>query len=332
MSKITVGKGLSMLAKGMRNLALKKPLAVSFEITHSCNCNCQQCDKGGRISDEILASPSRFGELAGQLRPVISQISGGEPLLREDIDEIITEVRTLGKPGLMVLVTNAELLTEDRYLHLKEMGIDEFSISLDFPDERHDKNRRNPGLYRHLDELLPRLASHGHRDITLISVIREQNLEDLPAMAEQALRWNISINFSAYTTLRTHDASLTIRPERLALLRKQIDYLIEFKKRTGRLFTPVSVLNRYYEFFANGGQIPGCRAGIRCLVINPDGNLAPCAMFHTDAYPTQKELIENFSATNTCGGCYVSMRANAEKSIGTLLKDAWGSFKQFQRD
>jgi len=332
MPQIKLGKALGLLAKGARNLALKKPLAVSFEITHSCNCNCQQCDKGGQIAGEILAPPARFGELAGELRPLVAQISGGEPLLRDDIDEIIREVKTQGHPPLMVLVTNAKLLTEQLYLHLKELGIDEFSISLDYPDERHDTNRRCPGLYRHLDELLPRLARHGHKDITLISVIREQNLEDIPGIAEHAPRWNVSVNFSAYTTLRTHDASLTVRQERLDLLRKQLDYLIEFKRRTGRLFTPESVLNRYYEYFANGNRIPGCQAGIRCLVVNPDGRMAPCAMFPAESFPTQKELIENFSRGNTCEGCYVSMRANTEKSIGTLLKDAWISFRQFQRD
>jgi MoaA/NifB/PqqE/SkfB family radical SAM enzyme len=332
MPQIKLGKALGLLAKGARNLALKRPLAVSFEITHSCNCNCVQCDKGGRIADEVLASPARFGEMARELRPLIAQISGGEPLLRDDIDEIITQVRTQGKPGLTVLVTNAKLLTEELYLHLKEVGIDEFSISLDYPDERHDRNRRSPGLYRHLDELLPRLAHYGHKDITLISVIREQTLDDIPKIAEHALKWDVAVNFSAYTTLRTHDPSLAVPQERLELLRRQIDFLIDFKRRTGRVFTTESVLNRYYEFFANGSRINGCRAGERCLVVNPDGMMAPCAMFHTQSFPTQKELIENFSKTNTCGGCYVSMRANAEKSIGTLLKDAWGSFRQFQRD
>ncbi len=243
MPQIKLGKALGLLARGARNLAQKKPLAVSFEITHSCNCNCQQCDKGGRIAGEILAPPERFGELAGELRPLIAQISGGEPLLRDDIDEFLREVKTQGKPPLMVLVTNAKLLTEQLYLHLKEMGIDEFSISLDYPDERHDTNRRCPGLYRHLDELLPRLARHGHKDITLISVIREQNLEDIPGIVEHALRWNVSVNFSAYTMLRTQDASLTVRQERLDLLRKQLD-ILSHPERAHRELYPKEHLRR----------------------------------------------------------------------------------------
>jgi MoaA/NifB/PqqE/SkfB family radical SAM enzyme len=210
--------------------------------------------------------------------------------------------------------------------------VDEFSISLDFPDERHDENRGAPGLYQHLSELIPNLTRHGKNDITLVSVIREQNLNDLPALAEHTIKWNTKINFSAYTTMRTGDVSLSVQPEHLALLRKQIDYLIEFKRKTGRIFTSESILNRYYEFFANGSNIPNCKAGYRCLVVNPDGKMTPCALQYTLSYNTQKELIENFSKNNTCSKCYVSMRANTEKSFTTLIKDSWALFRQIRRN
>ncbi len=129
-------------------------------------------------------------------------------------------------------MTNASLLTEEIYLDLKRLGVDEFSISLDFPDERHDANRVLPGLYAHLQDLIPKLAAHGNRDITLISVIRADNLDDLPALAEHAVRWNVAINFTAYTSLRTNDPSKSVRgAEPLALLRRQIDSLIQIKRR-----------------------------------------------------------------------------------------------------
>jgi len=320
---------LEFVRRGAFNLLTKRPLAISLEITHSCNANCKHCDKGGMIPGEVLAPPERFGAIVRELKPLVAQISGGEPLLRDDVFEIVREIKHWGHLPYVVFVTNAWLLNEQNYRKLKELGVDEFSISLDFPDERHDDNRGIPGLYDHLSETLPRLASYGNCDITLISVIRRETVPELPRLAEHAVMWNVKINFSAYTSLRTGDTEKLVSQEELKFLRKQIDYLIDFKRRTGRVFTSEYVLNRYYEFFARGGYMPHCRAGIRSLVVNPDGRLAPCAMQHV-SFDTREELLSSFSRTNTCGGCYVSLRANTEKSVRQQLKDAWESYRMLQ--
>lgn len=331
MPHVDYSTALQLFFRGACNLLLKKPLAISLEITHSCNCNCAHCDKGGMIPNEELAPPKRFGDIVRELKPLVAQISGGEPLLRSDVYEIIKEVKVWGKLPRIVLVSNAQLLTKEKYLKLKEFGVDDFSLSLDFPDERHDKNRGVHGLYKHLNELIPQLASYSNNDITLITVIRRENLRDLRALAEHSIKWNVVCNFSTYTPLRTGDHSRSIKGEdELKLLREEIDYLIEFKRKTARIFTTETVLNRYYEFFANNSFMPNCRAGYRSLVVNPDGRLVPCAM-RQYPFDTQDELINNFSKSNTCGGCYVSMRANTEKSASILLKDVWASFQQMHR-
>lgn len=330
MPNLSSARAIQMAFYGARNLMLRRPLALSLEVTHSCTCHCAHCDKGGMIPGEVLAPPARFGLIVRELMPLFAQISGGEPLLRADIYEIVRAIRI--RPGYpyVVFVTNASLLTEEIYLELKRLGVDEFSVSLDFPDERHDANRRLPNLYRRLDSLIPKLASYGNRDITLISVIRADNLIDLPALAEHAVRWNVAINFTAYTNLRTQDPSKSVRgTEPLALLRRQLDSLIEFKRRTGRIFTAESVLNRYYDFFANDSNLPPCHAGIRSLVVNPDGRLAPCAM-QPFAFNTREELVREFSRSNSCGGCLVSLRANTERSVPQMITDGWKSLQQIR--
>ncbi|MBM3286591.1 MAG: radical SAM protein [Candidatus Eisenbacteria bacterium] len=330
MPSMSAERALVFACRGARNLIQGRPLAISLEVIHSCNCNCAHCDKGGPIPGEKLAPPERFGELVRELQPLVAQISGGEPLLRDDVFEIARRIKPDGGLPHVVFVSNAELLTEAKYLELKRLGVDEFSISLDYPDERHDDNRGIPGLYAHLGRLLPALAAHRNHDITLISVIRRQNIDDLPALAEHAVKWDISINFSAYTPLRTGNADHSPRPEDLPRLRQQIEHLIDFKRRTGRIFTTESSLWRYYDFFARGSFLPDCRAGYRSLVVNPDGRLAPCAM-QAVSFETRSELIERFSKGNQCGGCSVSMRTNTEKSIGTLIADAVGALGQMRR-
>lgn len=315
--------------RGIINLLRKRPLSVSLEITHSCNCNCQHCDKGNIIKNEYQAPPERFAEHIRILMPPVAQISGGEPLLRKDVYEIVRQIKLNKHFPHVVLVTNGWLLTIEKYLKLKSLGVDEFSISLDFPDERHDENRKISGLYQHLNDLIPKLAKFGNEDIILINVICRNSISEMLNIIRQAETWNTKVVFSSYTPLRTGDYSLALQEEdQFNLLSNQIEKINQSRLST-RVLTSPTVLKKYYTFFKNNCNISNCKAGYRSLVINPDGTLAPCAMKKI-SYNTHDELIKNFSKSNRCGGCYVSLRANTEKNFYNLIKDGW-SFQRKMR-
>ncbi len=330
MNKISKKRVAFFFFRSMKNLFLKKVLSVSLEITHSCNCNCNHCDKGGRIPNEKLASPERFGEIVRELKPLVAQISGGDPFLRKDLYQIVEKIRINKNYPYIVLVTNGWLFDENKYKVLKEIGVDEFSISLDFPDERHDENRSIAGLFQHLNNIVPKITKQGNQDITIISVIRNQTMAELVKLAEQARKWDASIVFSAYTPLRTKNfGDAPTRPDQLNFLRKKLNYLIN-NRNNFKIYTTDSVLNGYYDFFSNNCYIPGCRAGHRSLVVNPDGKLAPCAM-QPCSFDSREQLIEQFSKNNTCGGCYVSLRANTEKTLGKTIRDGYSFYSSSQK-
>ena len=114
------------------------------------------------------------------LRPCVVQISGGEPLMRDDVVEIVRTIKNGGpRRPYTILVSNWSLMTEEKYLALRDAGIDQFSVSLDFPDARHDDFRVYPGLYSHLEDLIPRLAKLGHDDIVLNSCITSENVGEI---------------------------------------------------------------------------------------------------------------------------------------------------------
>jgi MoaA/NifB/PqqE/SkfB family radical SAM enzyme len=83
---------------------------------------------------------------------------------------------------------------------------------------------------------------------------------------------------------------------------------------------------KYYRFLTEGG-IGGCQAGRRFLVINPDGRLTPCAMVMA-YFDEQKDMLENFTKQNTCEACYISTRANTEKTFREFLEDNGPIFKR----
>ena len=328
MKGMSLMQSLRVAGRGACNYAIDKPLVVSFEITHSCTCNCVHCDRGGKTIEQDLLEPADYTGLVSSLRPSVVQVSGGEPLLREDVEDIVKAIkkRPNGLPHV-ILVTNGSLLNEGKYVALKRAGVDRFSVSLDFPDERHDRFRRHRGLYAHLEETIPRLARFGYNDIAMNSAITRPNFPHLIELANKAEEWGVNISYSAYGVLRTGDSEFFLYSEDdLASLRREIHDLVRLKKRKGRILNSTYALMRTYEFFRNG-YIPNCNAGRRFLVVRPSGRLVPCSMRpHERLYSTQEELLREFSKNNVCGECYVAIRAYSDKSFGALVKDGLSFF------
>jgi MoaA/NifB/PqqE/SkfB family radical SAM enzyme len=318
---IPFARAARMVARGTWSFVADRPLVVSFEVTHSCTANCQHCDKGGiKPEPPGLLRADDYGRLRAQFKPLAVQLSGGEPLLRKDIQDIVRAVKEPSGLPYTILVTNGRLLTEEKYLSLRYLGVNQFSVSMDFPDERHDDFRRSPGLFQHLSDLVPRLGRHGFGDVILNTAITRENLPTLRAGYEKAREWGVQISYSAYTPLRTGSLEHYISShEDLELLRRTMDELLDLQTTNGHITNSPWTLSGTYEFYKRG-SVPGCQAGRRFLVVKPDGGLRPCSMFEP-TYPSQKEILEKFVARNDCGGCYVSIRAYLDASFWTLLKD-----------
>jgi MoaA/NifB/PqqE/SkfB family radical SAM enzyme len=310
-----------MISRGTWSFLTSRPLVVSFELTHSCTADCRHCDKG-RIKPEPegLLHAEDYGRLRGQLKPMAVQLSGGEPLLRRDLEDIARAVKEPSGLPYLILVTNGRLFTEEKYLALRALGVNQFSISLDFPDERHDEFRQSPGLYQHLAKLVPALAAHGFDDVALNTAITRENLPALCAIYERAKQWGVSISYSAYTPLRTRSMEHYIQSaDDLALLRRTLDQLLALKAQNGRIANSSWTLSGIHDFFLHG-TIPGCNAGRRFMVVTPTGGLRPCSMFE-NTYTSHQEILKEWVPRNECGGCYVSIRSYLDASFWTLLKD-----------
>jgi MoaA/NifB/PqqE/SkfB family radical SAM enzyme len=310
---------LSIAKRGVINFFTKRPLCVSFEVTYSCNARCKHCHLGGPAEEE-RASAERYAELCREIKPVVAQISGGEPLLRKDIEDIIRAIRIDKRAPFIVLTTNGALLSKEKYLNLREAGVDEFSVSFDFPDERHDEFRGVPGLFKKIETLIRETNHIPNNGITLSGVVNKENFRELIRMAELAKAWRVKINFSTYTWLRTNKKELMVPKNDLDELKEIITKLREFKKKYKTVYASDYVFQEMVEFFEKE-SIGNCRAGERFFVVNPDGTLSPCGLI-IKKFQSQREIIENFTKTNECGDCYTSIRANTEKPASFLIKDS----------
>ncbi len=319
---VTGRMALKMLARGIRNKLAERPLSVSFEITHYCTANCWHCNWGGPVKGEKRLSPDDYARICRELNPVVSHISGGEPLARNDVYDIVRAMANPGDLPFMVIVTNAAALTVQKYHRLREAGIHQFSISLDFPDERHSEFRRIPGLFDKMNRVIPEITALGHGDLSLNVCVTAWNFRELGAMVELAERWNTQINFSVYTPLRMDDPSGLPRTQLHAEAREAFQRVVDMQKAGWPVYTSERVMWNFFKFFT-GGTIGGCQAGRRFLVINPDGKLIPCAMVWAK-FDSQRTMLREFTRHNTCEQCYISTRASTEKTLWDFLADNWG--------
>ena len=141
-----------------------RPYVISWNLTYRCNLACEHCylDAGGspQVDTENFADRSELGteecfsvidEIAAFAPECLTILTGGEPLLRRDILEI---VRRAADRGLWVVVgTNGVRITENVGRRLADAGARGLSLSLDALDpDRHDRFRRVRGAWRNTVE------------------------------------------------------------------------------------------------------------------------------------------------------------------------------------
>lgn len=317
--------------RGFVNRLKSWPLCVSFEVTHSCTADCLHCDKGRLKREEGLLQPEDYARWSRELRPAFTQLSGGEPLTRPDLEDIARAIRRSSGLPMIVCVSNGWALTEERFRSLKDAGVDMFSISLDFPDERHDSFRQLRGLFARLDETVPKLVRMPGGDaIVLNTALTSANFREIPGLVARAESWGTKISFSAYSHLRTGDRGYSISdPGDLEELTGHFKFLSERRRQTGSVLNSDYVLSTTLDFFKNGGR-GGCMAGVRFLVIRPDGLINPCSMHPDLRYTSRAEAVQGFGVRETCRDCYVSIRSLTERPFLPLALDSVATFLQLR--
>lgn len=155
---------------------------VAWETTQNCNLACVHCRASathGPCEGE-LDTPAAFrllDQIAEVAQPIII-LTGGEPLLREDIFRIAAYGSELGLR--MVMAPNGTLVTPDNAVKLVESGIKRVSISLDGADaQSHDRFRGVPGAFKGALQGIAHLKAAG-MEFQINTTITKTNLKQIP--------------------------------------------------------------------------------------------------------------------------------------------------------
>ena len=189
----------AFLAKYAYLTARRRPVLVHFEVTLRCNARCGFCDYWQTDPGERAKEVADFAAAARYFKPLMITFTGGEPTIRRDLEEVVRAVAQAVRLKYIALITHGGMLTLDRAQSLWSAGINQFNVSLDYLDERHDAARGIPGLARRVVDTVANMREHGIDSIRFNTVIRDDNLDQLLPIVDRAAELRCGVNFSLYT-------------------------------------------------------------------------------------------------------------------------------------
>jgi radical SAM protein with 4Fe4S-binding SPASM domain len=145
-------------------LGRTSPVAMTFAVTYRCQCNCVHCSAAFHLKNgnkELTTEEAKtLIDDSQDLGITILAFTGGEPLLRDDIFELISYVNQ--KKTMPIMFTNGLLLTDENVKKLVDAGLYSLFVSIDSPDAKeHDEWRGMPGLFDRAIEGMMKMKSQG---------------------------------------------------------------------------------------------------------------------------------------------------------------------------
>jgi len=259
--------------KGVISVATGKPVPVitNFAVTSLCPCNCWHCSFSDRSKKDILT--------LAQLQYAISQvqhmgtsvigITGGEPLLRNDLEDIIASI---DKRSMPILFTTGYRLTNDRVRRLKDAGLEIPVISLDhYRADVHDAGRRKKGMYDYAIAAINMFQEEGF--YVAVSFVPDRKLVDDRKEIFKTIDFfrELGINDMRLTS-PILSGQLTSKPEE-KLTPENVETIYEIQKKCTK--TPGYPGVFAYDFFESKYYY-GCGAGYNYMFIDSQGNVCPC--------------------------------------------------------
>jgi pyrroloquinoline quinone biosynthesis protein E len=254
---------------------IPNPLALIAEITHRCPLHCVYCSNPLELAAVRLElSTAEWIDVlqqSGKLGMLHAHFTGGEPLARADLTELIAAARAAGL--YTNLITSGIGLAETRLAALVEAGLDH--IQLSFQDYREDSANWIAGAKAHAHKIELSSIIRRHKiAFTVNLVVHRQNidhLEEMIAFIEQLAPQRMEIAHTQYYgwALQNRRALLPTRPQ----LEKAVRVVEAAEKQLAGRIRIDSVVPDYYARFPKacmGGW------GRRLMLITPAGKVLPC--------------------------------------------------------
>ncbi|HEY0080925.1 MAG TPA: radical SAM protein [Pyrinomonadaceae bacterium] len=272
-------------------LSTNHPVLAHVIPMRRCNLACAYCNEYDKTSEPVPVEEMkrRLDKLADLGTSVVT-ISGGEPLMHPQLDEIVRHIRRRGM--IAGLISNGYYMTPERIRRLNEAGLEYLQISIDNvePDEVSHKSLKN------LDKKLRNLAMYSEFHVNINSVIGGgiKNPEDALTVGRRAKELGFSTTIGVI-----HDNQGTLKP-----LSEREQRIFQEAKQLGKeTYTRLDWFQ--HNLAAGRANEWRCRAGARYLYICEDGLVHYCSQQR--GYPgiplaeyTMKDFEREYNAEKPC--------------------------------
>lgn len=274
-----------MLKLMNRLIFKKKALYAHFGITHRCNLSCRMCKIKTDLKEGAELSLKQIEEVFDNLKSLgvlYVSIGGGEPVLRNDLPDVI---KLMISKGFMVrLLTNGALADERLINDLALAGLREVSISLDTLDPQKFSYICGNGaqinkIVQNI-ELFSRILPKSNRLLLLNTVVSALNIQEIPRLLRFAGEKGFYMSF---LPIEADEGSgeLVFNQQDHRHIDESYDYLINAKsQRRNAVFNSSVFLEksrRYLKYKAIDWQ---CDAGKLYFSLSPNGELSACHKFN----------------------------------------------------
>lgn len=264
------------------------PLRQLFwECTWRCNLSCRHCGSDCKSSSSLPDMPAAdFLRVVDSLLPHVDPhrlnvvITGGEPLVRDDIEYVGSQLYDREMPW--GIVTNGLLLTSSRLENLRAAGLHNITISLDGLEEDHNWMRNHPGSFKRAYEAIRLAAKASDLNFDVVTCVKRRSLPRLMELKELLIdagvkKWRLFTIFPAGRAADYPEFNLT-REETEILMRFIVD-----TRKEGRIkasFCCEGFLGNYEgkvrdNFFE-------CQAGVTVGSVLLDGGIGACPSIRAD--------------------------------------------------
>ena len=284
-----LSREVGMILKGLAST--DHPVLAHLIPMRRCNLSCRYCNEYDAVSKPVpLEVVHRRIDKLAELGTSITCISGGEPLMHPELDDILRHIRRQGM--IAGLITNGYLLTQERIERLNRAGLEHLQISIDnvSPDDVSKKSLKV------LDKKLQLLAEYAEFHVNINSVVGGgiRNPQDALVIARRALELGFT---STVGIIHDHDGQLRPLSEEES---KVYSTIMSWGKASYARF------NQFQRNLALGRPNDWrCRAGARYLYVAEDGLVHYCSQQR--GYPakpleeyTLEDIRREYLAEKSC--------------------------------
>ena len=287
---LTLRKKLAFEVWRQREAILRRehPLRQLFwECTLRCNLHCRHCGSDCKVSADVKDMPKEdflrvLDSVSAKVAPrqVFVIISGGEPLMRNDLEECCAAIYARGFPWGMV--TNGLFLSRQRLVALLRAGMHTMTISLDGLETEHNWMRGHHDSFRRVDTAISMMVSISPFTFDIVTCVNRRNYSQLNDIKEYLIgkgvkRWRI---FSVFPTGRaSNDPDMKLSPDEF---RGMFEFIRNTRKE-GRIsanYGCEGFLGNYEgdvrdHFFT-------CQAGVSIGSVMADGSISACTSIRSN--------------------------------------------------